>query len=90
MTKSIEQIATEYAGEPHDENENRRHLVSSINDLIVSAAKSRDAQLMTVVNGLETLYYNNPNVRQDAYNQGVRDCIARLTKADQMLKEMKL
>lgn len=79
MSKSIEEQASEWP------------IVSQeyVNGY-VEGAKARDAQWSAVVNGLETLYYNNPNVRQDAYNQGVRDCIARLTKADQMLKEMNL
>ena len=88
MTKSIEEQARDHA------NKHVGPWKASAKRAVAfgyeSGAKSRDAQLMTVVNGLETLYYNNPNVRQDAYNQGVRDCIARLTKADQMLKEMKL
>ena len=79
MTKSIEEQA--------DDRQND-YWCRFCRESFLAGAKARDVQWSAVVNGLETLYYNNPNVRQDAYNQGVRDCIARLTKADQMLKEM--
>ena len=99
MTKSIEEQADEFTSKAFLEIEEIQHRTGVnffadeaiqliIKDTYLNAAKARDVQWQAVVNGLETLYYNNPNVRQDAYNQGVRDCIARLTKADQMLKEM--
>lgn len=82
MTKSIEEQAEEYyknSGWVPTEN-------AVMN--FKAGAKSRDSEWLKVVNELETLYYNNPNVRQDAYNQGVRDCIRRFTKADQLMKDM--
>lgn len=82
MTKSIEEQAEEAYPDIMGISQ------GSYRSAYVNGAKARDVQWLKVVKGLETLYYNNPNVRQDAYNQGVRDCVARLTKADEMLKEM--
>lgn len=36
---------------------------------------------------LEELYYENPNVREDAYNKGVRDSQNRMNKALNKLKQ---
>jgi len=91
MTKSIEEqreeLAEKYVSLSAPEM-TRLQMSWDFKNGFDTGANARDEQWLKVVNELETLYYNNPNIRQDAYNQGVRDCIRRLTKADQMLKDM--
>lgn len=83
MTKSIKKQAEEYS--PIYPNGGHTSALEQL--AFIAGAKARDEQWLKVVNELESLMYNNPNVRQDAYNQGVRDCIRRFTKAE-LMKEM--
>lgn len=53
------------------------------------ALKAEIEKIKEAVNGLETLQYDNPNVRQDAYNKGVMDCTNRMNRVLSELKDFK-
>lgn len=88
MTKSIEEQAKENYKSIPWQFVNNQSFQSVHNNAFIAGAKARDAEWIKVVNELESLMYTNPNVRQDAYNQGVRDCIRRFAKAELMMKDL--
>ncbi len=100
MTKSIEEQAREFVANYNEIDIDDVDEFSTDLQLYLEGAKARDAQFMLVVNELRealkkisdysTLDGEKYNSYQDGWH-GVADFAKReLTKADQMLKEMKI
>ena len=61
---------------------------------LVKRDESQQATIDKLVKAIKNInfddmYYNHPNVRQDAYNKAIRDCDNRVKKARQCLAEVR-